>query len=58
MAMNENVNMEAISLHVLERNQICLAGEGLQFISVLQMQNHSEHNSANLNDFPEMTTSI
>lgn len=56
--MNENVNMEAISLHVLERNQICLAGEGLQFISVLQMQNHSEHNSANLNDFPEMTTSI
>lgn len=30
VATNENVKMEAIYLHVLERNQICLAGEALE----------------------------
>lgn len=57
MAVSENIKMEGIYLHVPERNQICLAGEELQFISAPHRQNHSGHNSANLNDIPEMTTS-
>lgn len=47
---NENVKMQAIYFHVLERKQICLTGEVLQFISVHRRPNHSGHNSANLND--------
>lgn len=58
MAISENVKMEAIYLHGPERNQICLAGEALQLISVPQRQNHSGHNSANLKDIPEMTASL
>lgn len=49
--------MEAVYLHVLGRNPICLAGEALQFISVSHRQNHSGHNTANLNGTPVMTTS-
>lgn len=57
VAVSENIKMEGIYLYVPERNQICLAGEELQFISAPHRQNHSRHNSANLNDIPEMTTS-
>lgn len=53
----KNVKMEAIYMHVLERNPICLTREALQLISVSHRQNHSGYNSANLNDTPVMTTS-
>lgn len=57
VAVDESENLQAISVPMLGRTQICPAGEALRFIFVPQRQNRSGYNNADSNDTPEMTTS-